>query len=128
MARIAGVTLPANKRIEAALPYIYGIGPAMTVKILAAAKVSPDTRTKDLKEDEVNRLQEIVKTYKTEGDLRRDIMSNIKRLKEINSYRGLRHAKSLPARGQRTKTNSRTVRHNMRRTMGSGRKADGQKT
>jgi small subunit ribosomal protein S13 len=69
-----------------------------------------------------------VKTYKTEGDLRRDIMSNIKRLKEINSYRGLRHAKSLPARGQRTKTNSRTVRHNMRRTMGSGRKADGQKT
>ena len=128
MARIAGITLPPNKRIEAALPYIFGIGLSLAKKIINEAKINPDTRTKDLKEDEINKLQEAVKHYKVEGDLKRDILSNIKRLREIGSYRGMRHAKNLPARGQRTKTNSRTVRGNVRRTMGSGRKPTAQKT
>ena len=129
MARIAGVILPPNKRIEAALPYLYGVGLPMAKKILAAAKVNPDTRTKDLTEEEVNRLREYIeKNFRVEGELRRDVFSNIKRLKEIGSYRGSRHAKGLPARGQRTKTNTRTVRGNVRRTMGSGRKDANQKT
>ena len=129
MARIAGVVLPPNKRIEAALPYLYGIGLSMAKKILAAAKVNPDTRTKDLTEEEVSRLREYIeKNFRVEGELRRDVFSNIKRLKEIGSYRGSRHAKGLPARGQRTKTNTRTVRGNVRRTMGSGRKDANQKT
>ena len=129
MARIAGVVLPPNKRIEASLPYLYGIGLSMAKKILAAAKINPDSRTKDLTEEEVSRLREYIeKNFRVEGELRRDVFANIKRLKEIGSYRGSRHAKGLPSRGQRTKTNTRTVRGNVRRTMGSGRKDANQKT
>lgn len=129
MARIAGVILPPNKRIEAALPYIYGVGLPLSKKILAAAKINPDARTKDLSEEEVSRLREYIeKNFRVEGELRRDVFSNVKRLKEIGSYRGSRHAKGLPCRGQRTKTNTRTVRGNIRRTMGSGRKSAAEKT
>jgi small subunit ribosomal protein S13 len=127
--RIAGVSIPNEKRIEIALTYIYGIGLTMSKNILNTANVNPNTRVKELKEDEVNRLREIVeKQNRVEGDLRRDVFSNIKRLKEIGAYRGLRHSKNLPVRGQRTKTNSRTVRGNKRGVAGSGRKMTGQKT
>lgn len=127
--RIAGLVLPQNKRIEIALGYLYGIGRSQANKILASTKINPDTRTNALSEEEVNKLREFIeKNYKVEGDLKRDVFSNIKRLKEIGAYRGTRHARGLPVRGQRTKTNSRTVRGNIRRTMGSGRKAAGQKT
>jgi len=129
MARIAGVTLPKDKRIEIGLTYIFGIGMPMSNKILKELKINPDIRVKDLSEDEINKIREnIEKKYRVEGELKRDILSNIKRLKEIQSYRGSRHAKGLPCRGQRTKTNSRTVRGNVRRTMGSGRKPSAQKT
>lgn len=129
MIRIASVNLPKDKRIEAALPYLYGIGWSLSKKILAQLKISPDTRVKDLTEGEANKIREYVeKNYKIEGDLKREVLTNIKRLKEIGSYRGSRHAKNLPVRGQRTKTNCRTVRGNVRRTMGSGRKLTGQKT
>lgn len=129
MARIAGITLPKEKRVEIALTYIYGIGLTTSQNILKHTSVNPDTRTKDLTDDEVNRLREMIeKQHKVEGDLRREVLGNIKRLKEIGSYRGSRHAKHLPARGQRTKTNTRTVRGNVRRTMGSGRKIAAQKT
>ncbi len=122
MARIAGVTLPPNKKTEFALCYIYGIGHATAKKALAEAGVNGDIRVKDLGEEDVNKLRNLIeKTLKVEGELRREVMGNIKRLKDIGSYRGSRHAKSLPARGQRTKTNNRTVRGNVRRTMGSGR-------
>ena len=124
--RIAGVNIPNDKRVEIALTYIYGIGNTKSLKILAEAKVDKDTRVKDLKESEANTLREIIeKKNLVEGDLRRDIQSNIKRLKEINCYRGLRHAKRLPVRGQRTKINSRTVRGNKRLTMGSGKSKAG---
>ncbi len=127
-ARIAGVTLP-NKPIRIALRYIYGIGPTLAERILAEAKVNPQTRTNDLSDTDVNKLRELVeKGHKVEGDLRRDILMNIKRLKEINSHRGMRHARNLPVHGQRTKTNSRTTRGNVRRTMGSGRKPSAEKT
>lgn len=128
--RIAGVNIPNDKRIEIALTYIHGIGTTRANKILVDAKVNKDIRVKDLKETEVNTLREIVeKKYTVEGDLRREVQSNIKRLREIGCYRGLRHAKHLPVRGQRTKTNSRTVRGNKRVTMGSGKsKAGLQKT
>lgn len=120
--RIAGVNIPNDKRIEIALTYIYGIGSTRSKKILETAGVSPDIRVSDLKEEDANRLREIVeKKFVVEGDLRREVQSNIKRLREINSYRGSRHAKHLPARGQRTKTNSRTVRGNRRMTAGSGK-------
>jgi small subunit ribosomal protein S13 len=123
MARIAGVNLPINKRIEASLPYIYGIGPTLTKKILTETGINPDTRTKDLTEQEVAQLRDIIeKTYKVEGSLRQQILMDIKRLKEIGSYRGSRHIKHLPARGQRSKTNSRTIRGNVRKAAGSGRK------
>jgi len=129
MARIAGITLPQNKRIEIALTYLYGIGRFLSRKILKQANVDINKRTKELSEEEVARLREIIEgTYKVEGDLRREKMLNIKRLKEIGSYRGLRHSKGLPVRGQRTKTNSRTVRGNVRRTAGSGRKPPAEKT
>jgi len=129
MPRISGINIPANKRIEAALTAIFGIGFALSNKILEATKISPDTRTKDLTEDEVNRLREVLdKQHKVEGDLRREVMMNIKRLKEIGSYRGSRHSKHLPCRGQKTKTNSRTVRGNTRKTASSGRKMSAQKT
>lgn len=127
--RIAGLNLPPNKRIEIALTYLYGIGLSLSKKILKELSINPDTRAKDLKEEEVNRLRELIeKRYRVEGDLHREILSNIKRLKEIGSYRGSRHSRGLPARGQRTKTNSRTVRGNVRRTMGSGRKPSAEKT
>ncbi len=129
MARIAGVNLPPNKRIEVALTYLYGIGLTLSKKILKKLNINPDTRTKNLTEEEVNRIREAVeKTYKVEGELRREILSNIKRLKEIGCYRGTRHSRGLPVRGQRTKTNTRTVRGNKRRTMGSGRKNAAEKT
>jgi small subunit ribosomal protein S13 len=129
MARIAGVNIPENKRIEIALTYIYGIGRSLSQQILAKAKINPDIRTNKLSSQEVNRLREIVeKEYKVEGELRQTKMMNIKRLKDIGSYRGIRHIKGLPVRGQQTKTNTRTVRGNVRRTMGSGRRKPADKT
>ena len=127
--RIAGVIIPNEKRVEISLTYIFGIGKIQSNKILAEAKVLPDTRVKDLKEEEVNKLRTIIeKQYRVEGDLRREVIGNIKRLKEIGCYRGTRHTKRLPLRGQRTKTNSRTVRGNKRQTIGSGKRASAQKT
>lgn len=109
MARISGVDIPNQKRIEIALTYIYGIGKASAKRILAATGINPDTRAKDLTDDEIARLRdEIDKNYRVEGDLRRDVALDIKRLVEINCYRGIRHRKGLPVRGQRTKTNART--------------------
>lgn len=129
MARIAGINLPPNKRIEIALTSIYGIGRNLSHTILKEAKLSLDLRTKDLTEIQVNQLRELIeKRYKVEGDLKRDRFANIKRLKEIGSYRGTRHSKGLPVRGQRTKTNTRTVRGNVRKTTGSGKKPSAQKT
>ena len=129
MARIAGINLPAEKRIEAALPYLYGIGLSLTKKILAATSIDPNKRTKELTDVEVNTLREYIeKNYKVEGDLRQQVLLNIKRLREIGSYRGLRHSKGLPVRGQRTKTNSRTRHGNVRKTAGSGRKKSAEKT
>ncbi len=127
--RIAGITLPQNKRIEVALTYIFGIGQALSRRILQSANIDLNTRSQSLTEAEVARLRDIIeKDYSVEGDLKREVISNIKRLKEIGSYRGLRHIRGLPVRGQRTRTNSRTVRGNVRRTMGSGRKASAEKT
>ena len=128
--RIAGVNIPNNKRVEIALTYIYGIGKTRANDILKKNKISPDIRVNDLTEEQANALRTAIEKggFQIEGDLRREVMSNIKRLKEIKSFRGTRHSKQLPARGQRTKTNSRTVRGNVRRTMGSGRKDTGQKT
>ncbi|MBU1039170.1 30S ribosomal protein S13 [Patescibacteria group bacterium] len=129
MARIAGINLPNNKRIEIALTYVFGIGLPLAQKILSLTQVDSNTRTKDLTEEQGARLREVIeKTYRVEGDLRRVTMMNIKRLKEIGAYRGTRHSRHLPVRGQRSKTNSRTVRGNVRRTMGSGRKPTAQKT
>jgi small subunit ribosomal protein S13 len=122
MARISGIDIPREKRIEVALTYIYGIGLPTSQKILGQANVNPDTRVRDLTEDQVNRLREIVdRRYKVEGDLRREVALNIKRLQEIGSYRGLRHRRNLPVRGQRTKTNAR-LRRGPRRTVGVRRK------
>jgi len=127
--RIAGVTLPQQKQIVIALTYIYGIGTTRARKILSELSIDQSTRAKDLSAKQVDDLREYVeKNYKLEGDLRREKLMNIKRLKEINTYRGIRHSKSLPVRGQRTKTNSRTIRGNVRRTMGSGKKPPAQKT
>lgn len=129
MARIAGVTLPNNKRVVIALTYIYGIGDTKANRIVKDTGINPDTRVKDLSESEVGKVRDLIeKTMKVEGELRREVLSGIKRLKEIGAYRGMRHSRNLPARGQRTKTNSRTVRGNVRRTMGSGRIKGGQKT
>lgn len=122
MARIAGVDLPREKRVEIGLTYIYGIGRKTSNKILAEAGVNPDTRVKDLTEAEVGRLREVIdKNYKVEGDLKRDVALSIKRLMEIGCYRGIRHRKGLPVRGQRTKTNART-RKGPKRTVGAKRK------
>ncbi len=127
--RIAGVTIPNEKRVEISLTYIFGIGKYKANAILKSANVNPDTRVKDLTDEQANKLRDLVeKKNKVEGDLRRDIFANIKRLKEIGSYRGGRHNKSLPTRGQRTKTNSRTVRHNIRKTATSGKKPAAEKT
>ena len=127
--RIAGINLPNEKRIIIALSYIYGVGPNRAQDILKEAKINPDTKSNKLKDEEIVSLREILeKKYLVEGDLRREKNSHIKRLKEIDSYRGSRHLKKLPARGQRTKTNSRTKR-GKKMTMGSGKnKASAQKT
>ncbi|MFA5389498.1 MAG: 30S ribosomal protein S13 [Candidatus Omnitrophota bacterium] len=123
MARIAGIDLPKEKRIEIALTYIYGIGRPLSNKILKQSGVNPDTKAKDLKEDEVSRITAIIqKEYKVEGDLRREVSQNIKRLIDVGSYRGMRHRRSLPVRGQRTRTNART-RKGPRKTVGVTRKA-----
>ena len=107
MARIAGVNIPVNKRAEVGLTYVFGIGPSTARQILAETKIDPDTAVKDLTEDEVVRLREAVESHEVEGDLRRERSQNVKRLMEIGSYRGLRHRRGLPVRGQRTKTNAR---------------------
>ncbi|MBO2520886.1 MAG: 30S ribosomal protein S13 [Clostridia bacterium] len=123
MARIAGVDLPRDKRVEVALTYIYGIGRSTSNKILAKTQVNPDTRVRDLTEDEVNRLREVIeREYVVEGDLRRQVQMNIKRLMDIGCYRGLRHRRGLPVRGQRTRTNART-RKGPRRTIGVKKRA-----
>lgn len=121
--RIAGITIPDNKRIEIGLTAVYGVGRSLAHKVLDKAKVSYDKKGKDITSTEENKIREAMEAIKikVEGDLKREKSGNIKRLKDIKSYRGSRHAKSLPARGQRTKTNSRTVRGNIRKTMGSGR-------
>src|SRR3990167_380196 len=121
MTRISGIDLPNDKRIEAALPYIYGIGPTLTKQILAVCQIDPNTRTKNLKEEEIAKLQKEIEKYKIEGDLRREIQSSIKRLQEIGSYRGIRHSKNIPVRGQRTRVNARTKR-GKRVTIGTVRK------
>ena len=127
--RIAGTNIPENKKIEFALPYIYGIGHSLAKKILAATGIDGNIRAKDLTDAQEDALRAVVeKQYRTEGDLRREVAAYIKTLKDIKSYRGLRHMKHLPVRGQRTKTNSRTVRGNVRKTIGSGRKPAGLKT
>ncbi|MBC7077597.1 MAG: small subunit ribosomal protein [Synergistaceae bacterium] len=127
MARIAGVDLPREKRIEIALTYIYGIGLPSAHKILANTGVSPDTRVKDLTEDEIQKLQsEIERNYRVEGDLRREVASNIKRLIDIGCYRGIRHKLGLPVRGQRTRTNART-RKGPGRTVAGKKKATAKK-
>ena len=123
MPRIAGINIPEQKQIEIALAYIYGIGRPLARKILIQANINSSIRAKDLTSEQINRLKEIIeKNYKIEGELRREIMMAIKRLKDIGSWRGIRHIKKLPARGQRTRTNTRTVRGNVRKTVGSGRK------
>jgi small subunit ribosomal protein S13 len=121
MARVAGVDLPKEKRIDIALSYIYGVGRPMASKIIVEAQLDPAKRAKDLTEEEVNKLNSIItKTFKVEGDLRREIQANIKRLMDIGSYRGYRHRRNLPVRGQRTKTNART-RRGKRKTVGAGK-------
>lgn len=129
MARIVGVNLPTNKRIEIGLTYIFGIGNNLSNKILDNADIDKDKRVKDLTTQEVDKLKSIIeRKYQTEGALKRIISGNIKRLKEIKCYRGSRHTKRLPARGQQTQTNSRTVRGNLRRTLGSGKRPPSKKT
>ena len=123
MPRIAGVNIPENKQIEIALTYIYGIGRSLSKQILTATRIDLSKKAKDLSSQEINTLRKIIEdNYKIEGDLRRQLMINIKRLKDIGCWRGSRHLKGLPVRGQKTKTNTRTVRGNVRRTIGSGRK------
>jgi len=123
MARIAGVDVPREKRVEIALTYIYGIGPNISRQILAKSQINPDTRVRDLTEDEVHRLREVIdRDHKGEGDLRREVALNIKRLTEIGCYRGLRHRRNLPVHGQRTKTNARTKR-GARKTVAGRRQA-----
>lgn len=121
--RIAGTNIPDQKRLEIALTYIYGIGRFAALDILNRAQISPSKLPKELKSEEIGRIrEELEKKYKVEGELRRETMFNIKRLKDIGSYRGTRHLRGLPVRGQRTKTNSRTRRGNVRKTMGSGKR------
>jgi small subunit ribosomal protein S13 len=127
MARIAGVDLPRDKRVEVALTYIYGIGLKSSQEIIKESGVNPDTRVRDLAEDEVGRLREVIdRNYQVEGDLRREVQMNIKRLQEIQCYRGLRHRRNLPVRGQRTRTNARTKR-GARRTVPGRRRTRAKK-
>jgi small subunit ribosomal protein S13 len=123
MARIEGVDLPRNKRIEVALTYIFGIGPTRAGRIIKESRVNPDTRVKDLTEIEVGAMRDfITKNYKVEGDLRREVQMNIKRLVEIGCYRGMRHRRNLPAHGQRTRTNARTAKGPKKTVAGRGRR------
>jgi small subunit ribosomal protein S13 len=123
MARIEGVDLPRNKRVEIALRYLYGVGPTRASDIISATRVNPDTRVKDLSETDLNLLRDFIsKNYKVEGDLRREVQMNIKRLIEIGCYRGLRHRRNLPVRGQRTRTNSRTRKGPKKTVAGRGRR------
>ncbi|MDD5092988.1 MAG: 30S ribosomal protein S13 [Dehalococcoidia bacterium] len=123
MPRVAGVDIPANKRVEISLSYIYGIGPTLSKKILAQTGVDPDTKVKELTDEELNRIREAIdKGYRVEGDLRKEVTFNIKRLIEIGSYRGIRHRRGLPVRGQRTKTNARTKRGPKKTVAGRGRR------
>jgi small subunit ribosomal protein S13 len=123
MARIVGVDLPRDKRVETSLQYIFGIGPNISKKILAATGVNPDVKVKDLTEEEVSRIREVIdKEYKVEGELRKEVNLNIKRLIEIGSYRGTRHRRSLPVRGQRTRTNARTKRGLRKTVAGRGQR------
>lgn len=127
--RVAGVTIPKQKRVVIALTYVYGIGPTRSKSILAQTGIDGSIRVKDLTPDQEDKIRAIIeKEYTTEGDLRRQLSANIKRLKDIKSYRGSRHAKNLPVRGQRTKTNSRTMRGNVRNRATSGKKPAAQKT
>jgi small subunit ribosomal protein S13 len=125
--RILGITIPEAKRLEIALTTIYGIGRSRARHILLKAKVDGGVKSKDLTVEQENTLRKLVESFKIEGDLKRDTAGNIKRLKDIKAYRGLRHSRHLPARGQRTKTNSRTVRGNVRKTMGSGKRKEEKK-
>ena len=128
MPRISGIIIPDTKKINIALRYVYGIGKTASSVILKSANVDPDKRAKDLSAEEINKIQGIIeRNYRVEGNLRREVGNNIKRLKEIGSWRGLRHSRRLPIHG-RTKTNSRTIRGNVRKTMGSGRKPSAEKT
>jgi len=121
--RISGINIPDNKRVEVSLTYLYGIGPSLARKILEAVKINLDKRAKDLTPAEVSRIKEFIeKNYKIEGELRQLIKQNINLLKELQAYRGVRHMRHLPVRGQRTRTNSRTVRGNVRKTAGSGKR------
>lgn len=126
--RVSGITLPKNKRIVIGLTYVFGIGQTRSQNILAQANIDESIRVKDLTQDQEDSLRAIIDAITTEGDLRREVSSNIKRLRDIKSYRGSRHAKKLPVRGQRTKTNSRTLRGNKRNMAVSGKKPVGQKT
>ncbi len=123
MARISGVDIPKEKKVNVSLRYIYGIGPSNSMHILSEAGVNPDTKVKDLKESEVSKIREIIdKEFKVEGELRKEISMNVKRLVEIGSYRGLRHRRSLPVRGQRTRTNARTKRGLRKTVAGRGQR------
>ena len=129
MARTSGVNLPNEKRLAIGLTYVFGIGHSLANAIIKTAGLDANIKCKDLNEGQTNQLRKIIDTqYRTEGELKREILGNIKRLKEIGAYRGIRHSKNLPVRGQRTKTNSRTVRGNVRKTAGSGRAQSAQKT
>ena len=122
--RVAGITLPEDKQIAFALTALLGVGRARALHIVSEAKVDPAKLAKDITADEENRLRALIESYTIEGDLRREVSQNIKRLKDIKAYRGVRHMKGLPTRGQRTKVNSRTVRGNVRKTMGSGKRKE----
>ena len=122
--RILGITIPDEKRLEVSLTTLYGIGRARAHYILDKAKVAYDKKAKELSVEQENELRKIIESFRLEGDLKREVSANIKRLKDIKSYRGMRHSRRLPVRGQRTKTNSRTLRGNVRKTMGSGRKKE----
>ena len=121
--RLVGINIPDEKRIEISLTYIYGIGPTSAIKMLKISNINPDKKTKELTQEDLSKLKEVIeKNYKIEGELRQIVKGNINRLKEIKCYRGNRHERRLPLRGQRTKTNSRTVRGNVRKTVGSGKR------
>ncbi len=125
--RILGITIPDAKRLDIALTVLYGVGRSRALNILSKAKVDHNIKAKDLTVDQENEIRKIIESYRIEGDLKREVASNIKRHKDIKTYRGTRHMRHLPVRGQRTKTNSRTVRGNIRKTMGSGRKKEEKK-